>query len=79
MVTTRPKYVIGHFPYLIAVSQDIESSCTVWELSHLVEKRMMEEIKCQVEGYVLPTPKVEVMGRTHVANTQEQALSALLA
>jgi len=64
---------------MIAVSQDIESSYAVWELSHLVKKRMKEKIKCQVEGYVLSTPKVEVMGRTRVANTQEQALSALLA
>jgi hypothetical protein len=40
---------------------------------------MKEEIKCQVKRYVLPTLKVEDMGRTHVANTQEQALSALLA
>lgn len=63
---TRPKFVIGHFPYLTAVSQDIESSYIVWELSHLVEKRKKEKIKCQVE----------VMGRTHVANTQGQALLA---
>ncbi|MGH9965711.1 MAG: hypothetical protein ACRD5E_12910 [Nitrososphaeraceae archaeon] len=44
-----------------------------------MEKCIKEEIKCQVEGYVLPTLKVKDMGRTHIANTQEQALSALLA
>ena len=44
-----------------------------------MEKRIKEEIKCQVEGYVLLTLKVEDMEKTHVANIQEQALSAILA